>query len=192
MNCLEAQSKIVAFIENKLNDDETVEFVRHIRSCENCAEELEIYYTLLVGMKQLDEDQELSTNFKEQMEQKLNVDYRHVQHRRKITGSTAVIILIAIGVIGFLGYESYRATLYQQEQDAIKEAQSPYYYSEYFGDELFHTEGYEMFQFEDYVNVEDKNAESTYYERLKQYLEEHSTTMEDMEDNETHENLEDD
>ena len=43
MNCLEAQSKIVAFIENKLDDGEMLEFVRHIRSCENCAEELEIY-----------------------------------------------------------------------------------------------------------------------------------------------------
>ena len=55
MNCLEAQSKIMAFIENKLPDDELREFIKHVRSCKNCYEELDIYYTLIVGMKQLDE-----------------------------------------------------------------------------------------------------------------------------------------
>ena len=79
MNCLEAQSKIVAFIEDKLSDDEELEFIRHIRSCDNCAEELEIYYTLLVGMKQLDEDKVLTTDFKTQMEEKLNAQYKHQQ-----------------------------------------------------------------------------------------------------------------
>ncbi len=173
MNCLEAQSKIVAFIEDKLNDDEIVDFVRHIRSCENCAEELEIYYTLMVGMKQLDEDQELFTNFKEQMEQKLNIEYKHVQNRRKITGSTVVLIVIAICVIGFLGFESYLATQYQQEQEAIKAAQSEYYYAEYFGEQLFHTDDYKMFNFEAYVTVEDKTQTDTYYERLREYFETH-------------------
>lgn len=178
MNCLEAQSKIVAFIEDELNDDETVEFVRHIRSCENCAEELEIYYTLIVGMKQLDEDQELSTNFKEQMEQKLNIEYKHVQNRRKITGSTAAIILIAICVIGFLGYESYRTTKYQQEQAAIKAAQSEYYYAEHFGEQLFHTQDYVMFDFEDYVSTDDETKKTTYYERLQDYLKNHPAAIE--------------
>jgi hypothetical protein len=183
MNCLEAQSKIVTFIEDKLNDDETVEFVRHIRNCENCAEELEIYYTLLVGMKQLDEDQELSTNFKEQMEQKLNVEYKHVQNRRKVTGSTVVIILAGIFIIGFLGFEGHRATLYQQEQEAIKEAQSEYYYADYFKDELFHTEDYSMFNFENYISSEDEKLETTYYERLKSYLNTHPVDTEDMNNN---------
>ena len=32
MNCLEAQSKIMAFIENKLPDDELREFIKHVRS----------------------------------------------------------------------------------------------------------------------------------------------------------------
>ena len=33
MNCLEAQSKIMAFIENELPDDELREFIKHVRSC---------------------------------------------------------------------------------------------------------------------------------------------------------------
>ena len=31
MTCLEAQSKIMAFIENKLPDDELKEFIKHVK-----------------------------------------------------------------------------------------------------------------------------------------------------------------
>ena len=71
MNCLEAQSKIMAFIENKLPDDELREFIKHVRSCKNCYEELDIYYTLIVGMKQLDESDNISTDFKNAMDKNL-------------------------------------------------------------------------------------------------------------------------
>ena len=50
MNCLEAQSKIMAFIENKLPDDELREFIKHVRSCKNCYEELDIHRTECVQM----------------------------------------------------------------------------------------------------------------------------------------------
>ena len=38
MTCLEAQSKIMAFIENKLPDDELNEFINHVKNFENCSE----------------------------------------------------------------------------------------------------------------------------------------------------------
>ncbi len=185
MNCLEAQSKIVAFIENKLNDDETVEFVKHIRSCENCSEELEIYYTLLVGMKELDEDKELSSNFKEKMEEKLNLDYRHVKNRRRIKSTFVIMILLGITTVGFLGYQSYRTTQYLQEQEQIKLAQSQYYYADYYAEALFHTEEYEMFQFVDYVKNNNEPEEEPYYDRLHTYLRRNpdvriTESMEDM------------
>lgn len=174
MNCLEAQSKIVAFVEDKLEGGELLEFVRHVRSCENCAEELEIYYTLLVGMKQLDEDQELSTDFKAQMEEKLNIEYKHIQNRRKLTGSSIVIIAAILVAGTFLGYESFQNTRYQQEQADIKARQSEYYYYDYFGEAVFHSEEYEQFNLADYLNPtlqERKN--SSYYERLQEYLNQH-------------------
>lgn len=171
MNCLEAQSKIVAFIENKLDDGEMLEFVRHIRSCENCAEELEIYYTLLIGMKELDEDKELSTNFKQQMEDKLNAEYKHVQNRRKLTGSTIVLIIAACITVGIFGYESYQTKVYLQEQAAIKAQQSEYYYADYFQSALFHPDDYEEFNLADHLDVEEDTV-TTYYQRLNNYLKE--------------------
>lgn len=172
MNCLEAQTKIIAFIENKLEDGEMLEFVRHIRSCENCAEELEIYYTLLVGMKELDEDRELSTDFKQQMEDKLNAEYKHVQNRRKLTGSSIVLIVAAMVTVGMLGYESYQTKLYLQEQADIKAQQSEFYYADYFQEALFHPEDYASFDLADYWNMKEEDSIKTYYERLNKYLDE--------------------
>ena len=63
MTCLEAQSNIMAFIEKKLPDDVIPGFVKHMRYCKNCREELEIYYTLIIGTHQVDNNQELSQNF---------------------------------------------------------------------------------------------------------------------------------
>lgn len=171
MNCLEAQSKIVAFIEDKLSDDEELEFIRHIRNCDNCAEELEIYYTLLVGMKQLDEDKVLTTDFKTQMEEKLNAQYKHISNRRKITRSSVAVIAAAVLVFTFLGYESYRAATYQKEQEAIKASQSEYYYYDAFGSALFHPEDYQEFHLSDYLNPDGPTDGVRYYERLRTYLE---------------------
>ena len=72
MTCLEAQSNIMAFIEKKLPDDVIPDFVKHMRYCKNCREELEIYYTLIVGMHQVDNNQELSQNFAKDLENELN------------------------------------------------------------------------------------------------------------------------
>lgn len=173
MNCLEAQSKIVAFVEDKLEDGELLEFVRHIRSCENCAEELEIYYTLLVGMKQLDEDQELSTDFKSQMEAKLNIEYKHIQNRRKLTGSSIAIIAVAIVTVAIFGYNSVLTTRYQQEQAEIRARQSEYYYEDYFGQALFHNDDYALFDLGNYINHANQQENSSYYERLQEYLKHH-------------------
>ena len=173
MNCLEAQSKIVAFIEDKLEDGEVLEFVRHIRSCDNCAEELEIYYTLLVGMKQLDEDRILPVNFKQQMEDKLNQSYKHIQNRRKLTGSSLVLIVVLVSFLGFLGYQSYQQSLYLQEQANIKAQQSESYYYDYFGAAMFHPEDYTPFRLSEHIEETDEDVQYSYYQRLHQYIIKH-------------------
>ena len=58
MNCQNAQSMVLNFINNKLDKEETKAFIEHVRDCKDCWEELEIYYVMLVGLKQLDEGAE--------------------------------------------------------------------------------------------------------------------------------------
>ena len=68
MTHLEAQSNIMPFIEDKVPRDKQADFVIHMRSCKKCREELEIYYTLMVGMRQLDNNEALSTDFNKDLE----------------------------------------------------------------------------------------------------------------------------
>lgn len=54
MTCKEAEGLIMPYIRDELTDEELSEFLEHIESCPECMEELEIYFTVDVGIKQLD------------------------------------------------------------------------------------------------------------------------------------------
>lgn len=56
MTCKEAESFVMPYIRNELSDEVLEEFLEHIETCGNCKEELEIYYTVEVGIRQLDTD----------------------------------------------------------------------------------------------------------------------------------------
>ncbi len=73
MTCMEAQSHITAFINNQLDMATLEDFLSHVNQCAECREELEVYYALLTAMKLLDEDKELSDNFKQELDHKLKM-----------------------------------------------------------------------------------------------------------------------
>ena len=54
MNCKETQRLLVSYINGELEEKEEEEFVRHIRRCPECYEELEVYATVFAGIRQLD------------------------------------------------------------------------------------------------------------------------------------------
>lgn len=56
MTCEEAEKLVGPYINDQLSMTELEDFIDHIESCENCREELEIYYMVDVGLKKLDED----------------------------------------------------------------------------------------------------------------------------------------
>lgn len=59
MNCKEAQRLLVPYINGELEEKEEDEFVRHIRHCPECYEELEVYSTVFAGIRQLDGAEEV-------------------------------------------------------------------------------------------------------------------------------------
>ncbi|MDD3174799.1 MAG: hypothetical protein PHF63_14285 [Herbinix sp.] len=105
MTCIKAQSMIMPFINNKLNIKEMEEFLDHIGSCPNCKEELVFYYALLTAMKQLDEDKNVTNDFrlaldgkiKRAQEKIIRVKYTYY---RKITVLILFMILLAF-LLGF-------------------------------------------------------------------------------------------
>lgn len=54
MTCKEAENMVMPYINYQLDETELEAFLNHIKGCDSCKEELEIYYTVAVGLKQLD------------------------------------------------------------------------------------------------------------------------------------------
>ena len=56
MTCREAQQMVMPYINHQLSDEELEAFLLHIEECPDCREELEIYFTVDYGIRQLDDD----------------------------------------------------------------------------------------------------------------------------------------
>lgn len=54
MTCQEAERLVTPYIRDELTGDELEGFLAHLEKCRNCQEELEIYFMVDVGLKQLD------------------------------------------------------------------------------------------------------------------------------------------
>lgn len=54
MTCKEAERMVTPYINDELDGDELQAFLVHLESCSDCQEELEIYFMVDYGLKQLD------------------------------------------------------------------------------------------------------------------------------------------
>jgi hypothetical protein len=124
----------MAFIDKKLPEEKVNDFVRHIKNCPNCSEELEIYYTLIVGTRQLDNNEELSKDFDKDLKNELQRISNRVKKVRRFRVSAFGIFFVAlIGLFGFL-YSSCLERVYSREQSIIKENQGETYFYDCFGE----------------------------------------------------------
>lgn len=108
MTCLETQRLITPFINEQLTIKELEDFSYHVNHCDSCKEELEVYYTLLTGMKLLDEEKNINNNFHVDLELKLKrAEERIIKHKinfiRKKIG--LVVMIILIGFLSSMGIE---------------------------------------------------------------------------------------
>lgn len=83
MDCQEAQSNILNFINHKMGQDETLSFIEHIRECSDCWEELEIYYVILVGLRQLDGREEIIADFRERLKKEIDCQYEMIEREER-------------------------------------------------------------------------------------------------------------
>lgn len=54
MDCITFNKDIIAYLDGELGDEELNDFLHHLKTCEACAEELEINYIVREGVKLLD------------------------------------------------------------------------------------------------------------------------------------------
>ncbi len=165
MTCLEAQSNIMAFIDGKLSDTEVVDFVRHMQSCKNCSEELEIYYTLIVGMRKLDNNEDLPQNFKMLLNEDLDKAKGKVQKAKRFKISTFSVFFIVFVIVLFLFYGRILQKVHRIEQDTLKERQGNFYFLDSFRDYLsFEDEDIIVYQKDKYTY-----KEKSVYEKIRSY-----------------------
>ena len=98
MDCKKAMELMTQFINEQLDADDVQAFLDHIDSCPECREELEVTYSLMTAMKQLDEDTDLSDNYIEELNQKIETCYLDELKRKR----SCVRRRILLGIVVFL------------------------------------------------------------------------------------------
>lgn len=169
MTCLEAQTKIMAFIDNKLTGDELSEFVKHVKNCKNCSEELEIYYTLLVGMKQLDNNEELSTDFKRDLDRKLDESMHKISNTKNLKTSSVCIVFACVLAGLIIGYNNFLNWVYHKEQELKLSKQTEYYYLDTFGDTLLNDSRIRIRDITVQTTQQPEDNTAVFYEKIHQY-----------------------
>ena len=105
MDCKRAMELMTQFINEQLDAGDVQAFLDHIDSCPECREELEVTYSLMTAMKQLDEDTDLSDNYIEDLNQKIETCYldelkrkRSCIRRRIVLGLVILLLLFMNGI----------------------------------------------------------------------------------------------
>jgi len=92
MTCIETQKNMKSFIVDRLDTTQLEEFLIHIRSCQSCREDLEVYYTIFESIKLLDEDK--NSNIQVDFHKKIKLLCR--KHMRTFYKKMIVVVLSII------------------------------------------------------------------------------------------------
>ena len=95
MDCREACAKVQDYIQNRLSPDELKPFLEHIKCCGECREEMEIYYILQMGLRQMDEDND-HYDLAAALERKLQISEHRVRRRHAF-----LVFKYAAGTLAF-------------------------------------------------------------------------------------------
>lgn len=121
MNCQEAQRLIVPFINGKLTIEQARDFFKHIDQCKECKDELEIYYVLLIGLKQLDEDTSGSLNLHEQFEAHLRESRMQLIRMQMGNKPKIMIVLSLIAILLVLITQEQQMALNKKENQRMEQ-----------------------------------------------------------------------
>ena len=162
MTCLDAQSKIIAYIDYKLEKDQKKEFLKHIQCCENCKEELNIYYTMIEGMRQLDSNMSLSEDFDEELNRRMEHELKQNKTKKNFLHSSVFVAVAGMLTFLIIAYVNFLTLLHEDEQAKIKAAQGEYYYSQTFNNYMF-----EPYEEELILNIDSSETEKSFYEKVR-------------------------
>ena len=108
MNCMDCQKMIMPFINEELDNGQLSQFLDHLKICSECFEELEVYYIILESMKQLDENQELSDNYHNELLKFIEKSKDKLNSKNKKYTRKKVVLLMIAGVIALISTHQLR------------------------------------------------------------------------------------
>lgn len=110
--CREAQSLIVPFIEDKLDDEHLEAFLNHIENCSECYDELEVYFIVFSGTRQLDNDYDDISDFKGELRKYIErkKEKYHKKHKHALWIRIGVAAAMCCAVFFTVFVAMYRST----------------------------------------------------------------------------------
>ena len=103
MKCVEAKQMINRFVEKKLSWQELEQFLQHVEHCDDCMDELDIYYTMNKAFDLLDTGAHQNYNFREMLDNDLHAARRAViMHRTSLIlrdiffAGLAILVLLGL------------------------------------------------------------------------------------------------
>lgn len=99
MTCKEAERLITPYLNGKLDDRRTKEFIGHMKRCASCYEEMEITYMATIGLERLESG--ASIDIAQEMYKMLQQTERYLNYRRRIRncGIAADILAMVLAIV---------------------------------------------------------------------------------------------
>lgn len=105
MKCEEAVLKIHEFIRGTMSRGEMEAFIAHVKTCPECYDELETYYTIFVGIKYLEDAGQESYNIPQMLKQDLRKKERSLRRRRVLIKTLICVLLLLLAAGAYLFLE---------------------------------------------------------------------------------------
>ena len=93
MDCREVQKKYIPFIDDELSVKDLESFLAHMNQCRDCREEYEVYYTMIMGMRYLENDSYKGTEWVS-YERKLDYALDYLRKYRILRVEKLVLFLL--------------------------------------------------------------------------------------------------
>ncbi len=102
MDCSEAKKLVVPFVEHKISNDKTGDFIKHVRSCPSCYDELETYFTIYSALEYMDSGARTGFEVRKLLAEEMKQREEQSKKGRTLTVSNAILavfIVLAVFVL---------------------------------------------------------------------------------------------
>lgn len=103
MECFEVDTKLIAYLEGDLRDAELIAFLNHVEHCPNCRKEVELFFTLIEGMNQMDGEEIEIFDFPTEFQSRIDREMKGALKRRSYRRIADRFIMVLVSGIIFVG-----------------------------------------------------------------------------------------